>query len=254
MKFIGLSVMFFPFLICGQNINGTASYSKQFIKVDSILGQSDESKRQLSSRILKVNTNIKRLTYKLIFNDSLAKYDLENTMTLDVDNAIDTKLAKVFSGFLAEAAYYDLKKSQILFEKNFLGEKILISSKINSNDWVLTKESQKINNIQCFKATKKIKKAGRNIDTEVLVIAWYSPSININYGPDGFAGLPGLIVKLQVDNVVTYLTELDLNRNQKKQAKVSLPDLDTTKVLSEEEYHSLLKDFNENRGKYIDKN
>jgi len=93
------------------------------------------------------------------------------------------------------------------------GEKFLIE--IPKTNWKLTNLSETINGFNCFKAEAKTITKGRNGDIERPVIAWYSKDIPIPFGPIGFAGLPGLIIKLIYDNEVYIVSKINFNQKNK---------------------------------------
>ena len=50
----------------------------------------------------------------------------------------------------------------------------------------------------------------------IEVVAWYTPQIPINQGPDDYWGLPGLILEVNADRTVILCTKITLNPEQKE--------------------------------------
>ncbi len=64
------------------------------------------------------------------------------------------------------------------------------------------------------------------------IIAWYCPQIPLSYGPNGYGALPGLILKLQVRNILFGVKTIDLQLEK----KIVLPKHKAYKTVSEKEF------------------
>lgn len=64
-------------------------------------------------------------------------------------------------------------------------------------DWKITSETKKINGYTCYKATGTLPNLG--VIPNVFE-AWFCPEINLPFGPDNYAGLPGLIFEIYNTN------------------------------------------------------
>ena len=102
-------------------------------------------------------------------------------------------------------------------------------------DWKIVNNSKEINGYECFKA-EVILKADKMHTKDRQVTAWFTNKIPVSHGPRGFAGLPGLILELQVDDIdfvankITFKNKDDVKINAPtKGIKLTLP-----------EYHNLV--------------
>jgi GLPGLI family protein len=78
--------------------------------------------------------------------------------------------------------------------------------------WVLHQESKLIGSYLCYKATNTKVVDGQNGKIfNHPVIAWFCPEIPLQFGPIGYGNLPGLIIELQVRNVVYGVSHIDYN-------------------------------------------
>lgn len=50
----------------------------------------------------------------------------------------------------------------------------------------------------------------------IEVVAWYTPQIPINQGPDGYWGLPGLILEINADRTTILCTKIVMNPEEKE--------------------------------------
>jgi GLPGLI family protein len=220
--------------------NGKAYYTK---KSSHNFVPKKESGNKASSLYKTVNYSINDMEFILTFNNSLANYEEIKKLGVD-DNSSAVQFNRVFSGY-SGPYYYDFETNNVTRKQG----KYLIEKKMSTYEWVLTKEKLIINDLTCYKATTTLKLQGRRGELLRPVIAWYTTDINLSAGPDGFGGLPGLIIQLEVNKVVTTLKKIEFSD---KPVDVKLPT--KGKKMTEAEFDALMKDLTENRSKYYDKN
>ncbi|MDX9848802.1 MAG: GLPGLI family protein [Tenuifilaceae bacterium] len=81
--------------------------------------------------------------------------------------------------------------------RDFMSRKFLIESPTDTIKWKLTGNSKLILNHSCLEAEL--------VGSEKKTIAWFTPEIPIAAGPEGFSGLPGLILAVDIDNGETTI-------------------------------------------------
>lgn len=95
--------------------------------------------------------------------------------------------------------YQDLKSNE-----NFkIKSKHLKTFKIDQaqTKWDITQKTKTILGYNVIKATTKAEVQVEDFKTEVVSVdAWFTPELDLPYGPDGFGGLPGLILELNYYN------------------------------------------------------
>lgn len=185
--------------------------------------------------IVGIESTINSFEYKLLFNNNRAKFNQVEKLNLDSDNILTIKLAKITTGIRGNY-FYDFNKKALIREVEDFEELVLVQ-KVGDYNWILKKETKKINGSICYKAIlkKKIETRSRGV-IERNLVAWYDPSINIPFGPDGYYGLPGLIVELNDGKVTTYLIKIDYRINP----SIEFPH--RGRVMTEDEYNSYLKE------------
>ena len=153
--------------------------------------------------LLKAEQEIDKVEPTIIFNDSVAVYKSNFKAT-----TIGEKLALNFFCGCNVSKFYDLKNFKVYYYTSnsmFFKSKEYLIEDDYKNNWVLTSESKLIDDKLCFKATQFLtdnKKYKEN------VTAWYCPELPYNIGPNGFGGLPGLILELHAMNNVFGLKSL----------------------------------------------
>ncbi|UAB85385.1 GLPGLI family protein [Zunongwangia sp. SCSIO 43204] len=88
----------------------------------------------------------------------------------------------------------------------FAGKKcIVLADKKKYNSWEITKEHKMILGYKCFKATMEYESYDKYMEPLwIPVEAWFTPEISVSTGPLDFDGLPGLILEVTKDNMITY--------------------------------------------------
>jgi len=152
-----------------------------------------------------------------------------------------------FSNNFADGPKYkNVKSKELLQDQEFFGKQFLIKDDLKSLEWKMGTETKTIGNYTVFKATATKPITGfdwrsmrrRNNDTEkkkdsseaksldnpmdeieipktIEVVAWYTPQIPVNQGPDDYWGLPGLILEVNADRTTILCTKIVMNPKEK---------------------------------------
>jgi GLPGLI family protein len=70
----------------------------------------------------------------------------------------------------------------------------------------------------------------------IEVVAWYTPQIPINQGPDDYWGLPGLILEINADRTTILCTKLVMNPEEKE----SIDKPEKGDVVTQKEYTNII--------------
>lgn len=89
--------------------------------------------------------------------------------------------------------YRDYSKGKAVDARELGAKSYIIEDSIKQYGWKLTDETKTILNYTCRKATFKS-------DRGQAVEAWFTESIPCPAGPEGFSGLPGVILAVDVNN------------------------------------------------------
>lgn len=177
------------------------SQKKEFVVTYSIKSNTIVSKNALP----KVKFTSKKINE--IFDETIFFLSCRNQKTLfakqdnlDSDSKdLNYKVAMIVSQYDGEI-FTDLDNNKKLSYENLGGESFLVENKINNLKWtLLSDEKVMLDKYRCFKATAS-KKNSDGIDQEIT--AWYCPELNVSSGPNGYSGLPGLILEVERNKVV----------------------------------------------------
>lgn len=230
MKSIYIIILFCSFSCLGQIKNGTIEYG---INIEMLEGLKENGpfKRLYSEAVY----NAKNLSFNLTFNGQNSIFTIINGVVVG-DNS--TQSAVIASGYKG-AVYQSKEVSYSEIEKGF-GNYLL---KNEPSDWVLVNETKEIQDFLCFKATAVKTIINENGTFKFPVIAWYCPKIPLAFGPNGYGNLPGLILELQVRNVLFGVKKIDLNQT-KAPVLVNMKDY---KIVTEKELDEIMeKKFRKN--------
>jgi GLPGLI family protein len=137
-----------------------------------------------------------------------------------------------YTDLITKINYFQITENEIFRDAEF----ILIDT-LNYN-WQLSNEIKLIDNYKCYKATLKIDKNVSGTKNDLNITAWYSPEIPIAFGPNGFSGLPGLILELDYKNVKFSARSITLNSNTNFEIKKPSKGIE----INRDKYIKLLKE------------
>ncbi len=133
----------------------------------------------------------------LYFDNQRAKYDrYHESASMTTEEGYEFDYKQQYHDW-----YYENDSLSLFMNKNGYPD-FFASWQTDQIEWEITDETQMI---EGFLAKKAITKSlyyetdrGQTIKTDYGdAVAWFTTEIPISYGPDGYHGLPGLIVKLE---------------------------------------------------------
>lgn len=170
---------------------------------EEILAKADPDFRAL---FVDAMSSANRMLFGLIINNSGSKFYQIPMLGTSEDGKI--RASTIFIGFSGEIHQFE---EHTYSESKTFGKDILVKE-VLKNNWQLHNETKMIDNFLCYKATNthRVENGSKKIFNHP-VIAWYCPELPFPHGPNGYNNLPGLILQLQVRNVVFAAKQIDLN-------------------------------------------
>lgn len=200
--YISFIVLCFRFSVIAQS--GIATYKKEWTSFGSEEGMKELKKtnpqryREYSKMKLARNRLAKRLKYELKFDKNEAEFKLPELMSVDDDSYM-----ALATGPRDGIYYTNLKTGNtFFFTDSFYNSTYLIE--YPPYKWEITKEQKIINGYSCFKAKGTLKTWDRSLEV------WFTPQLNIPFGPRGVTGLPGLVVQVEYGTELFTLVDIDL--------------------------------------------
>ncbi len=220
---------FFLFFIKANCQNLYIEYGVTIFPEKEILEKDETLKKYYLNAI----ENAKQLNFGLICTSENSKFfNITDSQILASSKGTDL----LFAGY--SGIVFDLKK-HLLSQSSLLGDNIFVKKQI-VNDWQLINEKKEINGYTCYKATSfNVIKYGEKVFKHPIT-AWFCPEIPYSFGPNGYGNLPGLILELQVRNVVYGVKKIEFD--SKKTFDI---DKKNMKILSELEFEKALDKLND---------
>jgi len=208
---IRLLFILYTSLIFSQNKSGSITYEMTFDFSNwKINGELQHEIRQLKK-------NAESTTFTLLYNKEGMIF---------TDNRSEAEIKKAIFGINPGLRYYYKKaSSDTLYsvEKTANGKNVISKLRYDT-DWILTKESKKINGFVCFKASRMPSpNSNEEVDKSFPIIAWYTPEIPLPYGPFTYGGLPGLILELQREGTTVFKAKT-MRWDDNNEIKIEFPN------------------------------
>ena len=228
-KYILILYCFLTVVCYSQTKSGIAYYAKKTVTLDE--SKKTELNLETKKLLKKMQESLLKLVFTLKFKNDSAIFEEERQMS--ISNDLNIKLARVLSGVNGVIFYND---GIVIKEFEFAGQQFLIKNETDKKKWKLTNEKMSIEGYTCYKAIKKEKIEGNWGSKEIDIIAWYTPEIPINFGPDGYAGLPGLIVQIEKGKIITYLKKIEFTDKE-----IEIKEPTKGKKVTQEEFDAFVK-------------
>ena len=106
----------------------------------------------------------------------------------------------------------DHKNNKIKDIREEIGTKFLVEDELKRTKWKILNEIKEIEGYLCMKAETTNETKGQTIH------AWFSDAIPMSGGPEGYNGLPGMILELDINDgdAIITATEIDLETEIEK--------------------------------------
>ena len=179
--------------------------------------------------------------------------------------------------------YKNVKEKTYVVDKEFMSKEFLVKDSLTNLKWKMEAETRVIGGYTCYKATavkeasktdfrnfrpKKEEQPKKESDNtteakktnfmdaiempkEIIITAWYTPEIPVNQGPEGYWGLPGLILEVSDGKTTILCSKVVLNPKD----KVEIKAVTKGKVVSQKEYDEIVikkmeefREMNQSRG------
>lgn len=240
-----LFLCFFTSVIFSQNIiSGEVEYivkNDENFDPNKILNSEKVKTMDISLKNQFMNSMMQTGEFILIFNNKESLYQVkEDKMVVDKSqNSLRVNFLEYYGG--GKSLFYsNLEgKKTIVQEESIVLDNELFLIEYDFATWKLTQETKKIGNYLCYKAVQQTK-----IKTKKETIVWYTPDIPFGFGPKLFTNLPGLVLEVQIGNILFVATKIKLTKNTK--VEIEMPK--EGKKISSSDYNNKIKEVGKKSG------
>ena len=230
--FVPLLLLLMPGNTLAQEIAGQVSYKKELRLTNEPFEDLKETDPERYERFSSFTQQIveaqKQVDYTLTFRAGTSNYYAEDI--LGKEKGLVNKIQSITGLF-----YTNVQNNDRFQELEVGGRSFIIQSK--PTDWKITGETKMISGYMCRKAvaTKTLtsSRPGKKLVREL--VAWFAPEIPIPFGPEGYGGLPGLILEMTNNRDHYFATKIDIGKKDVEIRKPSKGDL-----VSQEEYQAIM--------------
>ena len=180
-------LLFLSFSAFSQFQKSGKIYFKESIKLNI---QINEENKEMVKMIPTSQDSYKVLFYNS--NESLFKNEEKKNEDLDIKHEEGGSQMRVVFKVPQTSIYQNISENSFIQSQEFLDKEFLIVDQANDKKWKVTGEQKKVLDFMCIKAVLA--------DTSQKVIAWFTPQIPAAMGPNGYNGLPGMILALDTDD------------------------------------------------------
>lgn len=235
MKKITLFIFLFSSISFSQkkNLKGQIEYQVyKNIKIDTDTIK-DSNVKNTINKLIKNDGSFYTSTLNFDSNDSYFNYNFD----LKQD---DSKIDLLRISLKARGSVYQSASKKASYSISAKDNSILIKDDWVDFNWTLTKQTKTIAGFKCYfaKGIKKVYRRSSNINKIVNVYAWYTPEINVSFGPHNYGGLPGLILQLNENGLISYVAnKVTLS------SKTEVKNKPKKKILSRDSYNKIQRDY-----------
>lgn len=245
-----------------NGIQGKAYYfSKSKLDLGTWGARLTEAQKKAAQDRLK---NRLEKTYVLSFNENESVFKEEEKV-----DAISGATDSWGSNFTRGEQYKNVKEAKLIQAQEFYGKRFLVKDDLYAINWNIGKETKKIGQYLCFKATASVptdelawfdfswgdlrNSTTSSSDSNEIkltdVEAWFTLQIPLKNGPAEYWGLPGLILEVSAGNTTILCSKIVLN--SKENVEIIAPD--KGKEITKKEYQNTVREkmieMRDNRGR-----
>ena len=233
-----LLLLWIPLVIFGQD-EGTITFTETVkFKIDVPEGMED-----MFAKVPKQRTSKKALYY----SDSKSLYKNIYDEEEDDDMVLSSDQGGMHFEFKMEEpdnqVYCDHDSDSQLMKHEFLGKNFLVQGTIETYPWKIGSERRKILDYVCMNANAEV-------DTATNITAWFTTEIPVSMGPGEYAGLPGMILAVELNENERITVATDISFDALDEETISPPT--KGKKVSKEEFEKIrdekLKEMNAQKG------
>ncbi len=185
-----------PFFSSAQQQEGKIVFQEK-VKMDFESRMDDEMMQQpgMAEMMKKLQEQASRSKKVLVFKGPETLYrnfDAEQDAEASWTSGDGNMEMQVMVMRPSSTVYRNSESKKLVEKHDFMGKEFLIEENEEPLKWKITGESEVIAGYQCQKATTKR-------DTNDIIV-WFTPQIPVSAGPQRLGGLPGMILKADIDN------------------------------------------------------
>ena len=278
-SFMGLQAQEFQGLAIYESKTSTSDFKS---RMEGNKNMTPDMQKMIEERMKKMFEK----TFVLNFDKSASIYKEEEKLEASAQAGAGMRMMSSMTGG-GGTLYKNVKEKMYTVDKEFMGKEFLVKDSLTNLKWKLESETRMIGGYTCYKATaikapstsdfrnfrpkkeedkkEDVKKESAKpadekktnfmdaieLPKEITITAWYTPEIPVSQGPEGYWGLPGLILEVNDGKTITLCSKVIMNSKDRVDIKASTKG----KVISQKDYDETVikkmqefREMNQGRG------
>ena len=281
-SFIGLRAQEFQGIAVYESKTSTSDFKT---RMEGNKNMTPDMQKMIEERMKKMFEK----TFILNFNKTASIYKEEEKLEASAQASAGIRMMSSMTGG-GGTFYKNVKEKLYVVDKEFMGKEFLVKDSLPNLNWKMESETRIIGGYTCYKATavkapsssdfrnfrpkkEEDKKEEKDLikkepakpadekktnfmdaielPKEITITAWYTPEIPVNQGPEGYWGLPGLILEVNDGKTIILCSKVIMNSKDKVEIKASSKG----KVISQKDYDETVikkmqefREMNQGRG------
>ena len=132
----------------------------------------------------------------------------------------------------SNSVYTDIANNSTLSSEDLFGKMFLVNGTTKSFDWKVTGKQKQVGSYLCMEAVHS--------DSLQTIEVWFTPMIPVHAGPNSYAGLPGMILHVDINEGERLLTAIDVKLKALEEGSIVQPT--EGKPINEEDFNALKKE------------
>lgn len=225
---LGLLILFIGVSLKAQDPQGIITYNRKTDYISIISKLPHMSKEEVDRMSLTWgNWGSEGSDYQLFYKN---KKSLYQQVKRENDNGYSWKQDK----FILIRDYKNKEREDII---ETLGNLYHIKEPMQKRKWKILNEIREIAGYLCMKAETydPIK--------DQTIHAWFADGIMISGGPEGFGGLPGLILEIDINDGDAVITATKVNLDAAEEVTLPIPKKVKGKKISKEKFDGIIEKY-----------
>ncbi len=131
----------------------------------------------------------------------------------------------------------DLENEKRIDFIDYGGEDYVVEDEWNLPRWKILDQIKDVNGYICLSAETKDTVKGQ------VIVAWFTDKIPYRFGPEGYGGLPGAILEIEINSGDAVITATKIDLDYKSGSNIELPSKIKGKKINLKEYNTMVQKF-----------
>lgn len=132
--------------------------------------------------------------------------------------------------------YKEFASNRKVEQREFMGKKYVIEGENKQLPWKVSTDMEQVAGYNCMKATLQ----DSVMQQPRTVVAWFTPDIPVPAGPENFGSLPGMILKVDINDGEVVYTATKIDAKPIKDSAIEAPS--KGKKITEEDFLKMVEE------------